>query len=441
MAERSLLRALTVDAGVPYRKFVQDYEANAKEIAKEQSDPRVASATVSEVTYRRWTRGKLTELPRHPAALILERMYGYSARVLFGPADAVPQSSPVPVLDESEFAMTARDAAAHASNAASLTVSDTTLDQLQDDIIRLARVYHNTSPREVHVQGQDLQHLAQSLLDRTERPRQRERLYLAAGESSAIMSAAAFDLGFFGPAVQLARTAVLYGEVIEHGPIQAYATGMLAYLAFWENRPAEAVRLARTAQGRGGLGANTITRLSAIEARAHAHLGDREAAELALAASLEPSTDNRDDLDDIGGEFSFTPARLAMSNATSYLLLRQSDKAEETAGHALQLLSEEPDSARSVVVSCKASADLARARLLRGELAGATEALNPVFQVGSEWRCTGITERLLAARKHLTQPAFRGAAEARELGERIEDFTATAVSRGLGGSAHLALEG
>ncbi|MFC5720863.1 hypothetical protein ACFP1Z_11865 [Streptomyces gamaensis] len=443
MAERSLLRVLTVEAGVPFRQFVQDYEDNAKELAKERSDPRIASATVSEPTYRRWTGGQVVKLPLHPAPLILERMYGYAARILFGPADAVPPPTPVSVLDESESAMTARDAAAHASNAASLSVSDITLDQLKDDVIALARTYHSTSPGDAHRHGEELQRLAQTLLDRTQRPRQRHDLYLAAGEASAIMSVAAFDLGFFGPSVQLARTAALYGEVIEDGPLQAYATGLLAYIAFWENRPTEAVRLAGSAMERyGGLGATAITRLSAIQARAYAHLGDRDSAEGALAKSLEPGNSDRDELhDDIGGEFGFHAARLAMSNATSYLLLGDSDHAEQSATHALQLLADTPESARSIVISCKASADLARARLLRGELAGAAEALNPVFDVGSEWRGTGITERLLTTRKHLTQPAFRDASEARELGERIEDFTANAVSRGLGGSAHLAIEG
>ncbi|GAA0391807.1 hypothetical protein [Streptomyces luteireticuli] len=442
MAGQLLLRVLTVEAGLPYRQFVQDYERVAKDIAREGTDPRIASATVSELTYRRWTNGQIRTLPRHPAPLILERMLGHSARNLFGPVDAAQPPIPGPLPSESEFVLAAQDASAHASDAASLTVPDITLDQLNDDITTLARSYRSTSPREVHARARDLYTLAQNLLERTQRPRQRERLYLATGEAAAVMSAAAFDLGFFAPAVQLARTSVLYGQIIEYGPLQAYATGMLAYFAFWGNRPAEAVRLIRSAQSCGGLGATAITRLSAIEARACAHLGDRESAERALRRSLDPGSSARDELhDDVGGEFDFPTSRLAMCNATTHLLMHDSAGAETNARHALNLLEQDPDGTRSIVVSCKASADLARARLLRSELTGAAEALDPVFEVASEWRCTGITARLLAARTHLAQPPFRNATEAHALDEQIEDFTANAVSRGISASAHLALDG
>ena len=163
-------------------------------------------------------------------------MFGYPVRVLLGWLSEQPHaqsSSFVLALDESDLAMTARDAAAHAGDAASLSIPDMTLDQLDDDVADLARTYHRTSPVEVYRRAKELLGVAQNLLERTQVPRQRTRAYLAAGQAAALLSGICFDLGSLPAAVQLSRTAALYGQVIEHGPLQAYAHGALALLAFW----------------------------------------------------------------------------------------------------------------------------------------------------------------------------------------------------------------
>ncbi|WP_326687252.1 MULTISPECIES: hypothetical protein [unclassified Streptomyces] len=337
--------------------------------------------------------------------------------------------------------MTARDAAAHASGAASLNVPDMTLDQLEDDVIALARDYNRTSPVEVYRRAKELLGIAQSLLERTEVPRQKQRGYLASGQSAALLSAICFDLGSLPTAVSLSRTAALYGQVIEHGPLQAYAHGALAFLAYWGGRPAESARLIRTAQRFGGLGDTARIRLSVIEGRSYGHLGNQPAAERAMRNALDQSTGTRDELhDDVGGEFGFPSDRVAMSNATTYLLLRDAEGAEEAATTTLGLLANRPEDQRPILTSAQASVDLARARLLRGELAGAHEALEPVFSVPAVWRGAGILERLAAVRAELCRPHFNGAAETNALGERIEEFTAAATAQTLGPGAPLALE-
>ncbi|MEU5683608.1 hypothetical protein [Streptomyces venezuelae] len=316
-----------------------------------------------------------------------------------------------------------------------------TLDQLDDDIVDLARAYNRTSPVEVYRRAKELLDVAQSLLERTQVPRQRTRGYLAAGQSAALLSAICFDLGSLPSAVSLSRTAALYGQVIEHGPLQAYAHGALAFLAYWGGRPSEAVRLVHTAQSFGGLGDTARTRLSVIEGRAYGHLGDKAASERAVRRALEQNSGTRDELhDDVGGEFGFPDDRVAMSNATTYLLLRNSEGAETAAHSALHLLGSKPEDQRPLLVSSQASVDLARARLLRGELDGAQEALEPVFQVPTEWRGAGTLERLAAVRSSLCHPTFADAAEASTLGERIEEYSAAATAHKLGATTPLAIE-
>lgn len=436
----TLLRRLVDEAHQTYASFVRDYQKAARKVAETRGDRSIATATVSEITFRRWMTGKIQTLPQQPAPWILEHMYGFPARALFEPVTE-DATLALPAIEESELTMTARDAAAHAEDAASLTVPDITLDRLRDSILDIARTYPSTSPPEVYHKAKDLLLDTQEKLDRTQVPRQRENLYLTAGQAAAVLSSVCFDLGALQPAVQHSRTAILYGQVIEHGPLQAYAHGALAFLAYWSARPAAALNLVHTAQSFGGLGATACSRLAAIEARTHAHLGDHEQAVRAIRDSLSIPHSDRDDLhDDIGGEFGFTPERLAMSNATTYLLIGDATGAEEAATHALHLLDQRDASARPLLISSQAAIDLARARLLRQELDGACEALEPVFGVPRDWRGAGILERLAAARAQLTRPAFRSATRAAELGERIEEFSASSVSRNLGESAPLALE-
>ncbi|WP_206505967.1 hypothetical protein [Streptomyces chrestomyceticus] len=436
----TLLRRLVDEAHQTYASFVRDYQEAARKVADARGDRSIATATVAEITFRRWMRGKVQTLPQQPAPWILEHMYGFPARALFEPA---PEDATLalPAIEESELAMTARDAAAHAEDAASLTVPDITLDRLRDSILDIVRTYTSTSPPEVYHKAKDLLLDTQEKLDRTQVPRQREDLYLTAGQAAAVLSSVCFDLGALQPAVQHSRTAILYGQVIEHGPLQAYAHGALAFLAYWSSRPAAALNLVHTAQSFGGLGATAYSRLAAIEARTHAHLGDHEQAVRAIRESLNTPHSDRDDLhDDIGGEFGFSPERLAMSNATTYLLIGDAAGAEEAATHALHLLDQRDAGTRPLLISSQAAIDLARALLLRQELDGACEALEPVFGVPRDWRGAGVLERLAAARSQLTRPAFRNAAKAVELGERIEEFSASSVSRNLGDSAPLALE-
>ncbi|PZT68301.1 hypothetical protein DN402_08695 [Streptomyces sp. SW4] len=241
--------------------------------------------------------------------------------------------------------------------------------------------------------------------------------------------------------MSFARTAAQYGKTIDHGPAQAYAYGMLAFMAFWDGRPSESVRLAKTAQQFGGLGDTARRRLFAIEARAHGHLRADDQAQRAIRAALEQTSGHRDELhDDIGGEFGFDAARTAMSHATTCLLLRDPAHAEEFATTALTLLGNRPQSEVPIVVSGPAAIDLARARLMRNEVEGAQEALNPVFEVPPGWRGSGMMERLIAARIELTRPEFRGAPAALALAEQIEEFSALSPARRLGAQSPLALE-
>ncbi|QKV67510.1 hypothetical protein HUT13_01055 [Streptomyces harbinensis] len=211
---------------------------------------------------------------------------------------------------------------------------------------------------------------------------------------------------------------------------------MLAYLAYWDGRPADAVRLAQTAGTFTDVGDTGRIRLATITARAHAHMGDRSGTRAAMSKVEQYTTGRRDELhDDVGGEFGMAPARVAMSDATTCLLIQDVPQAESAAEKALELVQEHPAEERTSWGS-KAAVDLARARLLRRELDGASEAVGPVFDIPSEWRTLGLRERMADLRRDLTAMDVREATVALDLGSQIEAFTIT----GAGARNHHALE-
>lgn len=328
--------------------------------------------------------------------------------------------------------------------AASASISDTTLDQLRDDVAELARRYNNFSAFEVLQAARKLREEAEQHRDRTHVPTRQQDLLLIAGQACALLSAAAFDLGSLDGATRLARAAALYGETARFTPLRAFAGGALAYIAYFSGRPAEAAQIAQRAQMFTGLGDLAHRCLAAIEARAHGHRGDSTSAQQALDASRRAGRGETDDLHDgVAGEFGFPDERLAMSNSSTCLLLGDREQAEAAARTALELVTNKPETLRSARVLGGAAADLAAARLLSSDLDGAADALETVWIVPSDQRATGLLTRTARVRRALTDERFRRTPLASEVGERLEQFSRLAAQHqlGAGAGAVAALEG
>jgi hypothetical protein len=429
------LKALVTERRWTYREFEDVYSRTARRVLGFE-------LTVSEPQFRRWTNGSLTDLPRADACRVLEEMFGVVPTRLFAPPQAQLAEAPATFDLEAEIAMTARDAQDRAGDSAAQSVSDISLDQLREDVFALARRYNAFAPVDVFHRAKALRDEAETLRDRTAVPTQQQELVILAGQTCALLAASVFDLGSLDGAKRLARSAALYGEIARFTPLQAFAGGTLAYIAYFSGRPAEAVRFAQAAQALGGLGDTARRRLATIEARAYGHLGQPDAARRALRASEEPVGNRSDDLHEgIGGEFGFTDERLAMSNGSTYLLLGDGAEAEAAAHRALVLIEERITAQQSTPVRAGAAVNLATARLLGGDLDGAAEALEMVWAVPSHQRVTGLLERTSRLRHALTALPYRGAATAAALGERLEDFQRASAQGALGPGDRPALEG
>ncbi|WP_331730647.1 hypothetical protein OHV05_37000 (plasmid) [Kitasatospora sp. NBC_00070] len=432
----TVLGQLIEDANMPFGRFLALYQQAAAELYEATGEKAYDEPDVTAMTVHRWKVGGVA-MPRHPAPSILERMYNLPPKHLFASCtDGPPATLLEPMLDESELLMTARQAAAHAGDAAGNNLPDMTLAELEDDARALARAYLELPPFAVFGRGRDLLAVAQAMLERTQIVAQRARLYLVAGQAAAILATTAFDLGSLPAAVSFARSAAMYGQVIAYGPLQAHAHGTLALLAYWDRRPSQAVELARVAKGFDGLGDTARLRLGVIEARAYAHLGNATEARRAAVGALEVGRGERDELhDDVAGEFGFTRRRALMSNGTTYLLLNDSTNAIRSTEEAIGQMSRPGGGASDLSPQertdlAQAQADLARAHILAGELDGASEAVTPVFDLPREWRVEGVTDRMRSLRGDL---ALAGSGQATaELAERIEAYVAVAASAQIG---------
>ncbi|WP_327290326.1 DNA-binding protein [Streptomyces sp. NBC_01198] len=433
----TLLKALVIERVWSYRDFEDMFRRTARRVVGFE-------LTVSEPQFRRWTSGSLTKLPRAEACRVLEEIFGVvpAGRLFQAPELQLAETQPSYDL-EAEIAMTARDAQDRAG-AAAQSVSDISLDQLREDVLTLARGYNTITSADVFHRAKALRDEAEALRDRTAVPTQQQELVIIAGQTCALLAVSAFDLGSLDGAKRLSRTAALYGEIARFTPLQAFAGGTLAYIAYFNDQPAEAVRFAQAAQAIPGLGDIARRRLATIEARAYGHLGNVEAALQALRTSEEPVGTRRDDLHEgVGGEFGFSDERLAMSNGSTYLLLGDGPNAEAAAQRALQLIESRPTAQQSPPVLGGAAANHAAARLLSGDLDGAEDALHRVWVIPAQQRVHGLLERTSSVRHALTAQQFHGSATAAALGERLEDFhrAPAGAQRGVAPGSRSALEG
>ena len=417
---RTLLAWLCDRDNLTYRRF--DEKFNQTGVRLFGHDP--SNPTCGEAQFRRWTAGKLIGLPIPESCRILEAMWPeYIAAQLFGPPPKDDSQAPAFDLEE-RVQMTARNAHDGADATAAASISDNTIDELHDQVVSLARRYHGLPAAKAYEEGDSLRLEVERQRDRTQVPVQQQSLMIFNGQTAALLAVAAFDLGYFPSARTLARTAALYGEASRFAPLQAFADGTLAYISYHTGDATEAAAKAQRALSYGGLGDVARRRLHSIAARAHAYLGDISSAQRAIQLSEESDRSMRDELhDSVGGEFGFSPERLAMSNSTTALLIGDADQAEAEARRALALLDQRPQDERSAHVRAGAAADLAHARLLADDVDGAAEALTPVWKVPIEQRNTGIVVRTARIGRYLARPVYHGAQLPKDLREQIEDFT------------------
>jgi len=329
-----------------------------------------------------------------------------------------------------EVLMAAHEGSEHAEHAEQRGIGEATLEQFRADTASLAVQYLTGDTFGLFTEMRRVRNRITDALSRRQWPRDAAELYLLAGCLSALMAAAAVNLGYPREAGELTRAGWAYATIIDHRPLMARLRLCAAYAAYWSGHPEAATDLARSGLGFLADG-QSAAQLHLFGGLAAARRGDAASARQAIAAARDArDREHHDELLEIGGEFGFS--RATQSYYAGFLLSEAA--APEAAGeleHATRLYAAGPGPGEQHSRRCQmlAHTDLAIARLRAGALDAAIAALEPVLALPPGERTAVQSQRLSAARAELAQPAYRGSAQARGLAEHLAAFAPAELGR------------
>src|SRR5580700_11579443 len=207
-----------------------------------------------------------------------------------------------------EVLMAAHEGSEHAERAEQRGIGEATLEQFRADTASLAVQYLTGDTFGLFTEMRRVRNRVTEALGRRQWPRDAAELYLLAGCLSALMAAAAVNLGYPQAAEELTRSGWVYATIIDHRPLMARLRLCAAYAAYWHGRHGQAADLARSGLGYLADGQNAA-QLHLFAGLASARRGDGETARHAIAeAARARERDHVDELLEIGGEFGFSAA-------------------------------------------------------------------------------------------------------------------------------------
>src|SRR5689334_14919687 len=210
-----------------------------------------------------------------------------------------------------EVLMAAHEGSEHAARAEQRGIGEATLEQFRADTASLYVQYLTGEPFGLYAEMRRVRNRVAEALERRQWPRDAAELYLLAGCLSALMAAAATNLGYPRSAEELARAGWAYATIIDHRPLMARLRLCAAYAVYWNGHPDQAAGLARSGLEYLADGQNAA-QLHLLAGLASARRGDQAGAREAIAAARDArDRDHHDELLEIGGEFGFSRATQA----------------------------------------------------------------------------------------------------------------------------------
>lgn len=320
-------------------------------------------------------------------------------------------------------------AAERARRFAMLTAESTSpeaIDQLREDVQRLALAYPQRPLLELLGDLAETQDTLFTLLERRQEPHQSRQLNFLASVTSGLLAKASHDLADPHAAMLQARTAVLCADRADHNGLRAWLRGLQSLVAYWAGRHAEALRYAE----KGIQFAERTTGTASVwlpvsAARAYAALGNAEKALDAVHAAEDAWTRvEPDEMDELGGICTFNQPRTLYYAADALAWLPQeAEQAQSYAQRAVDAYADRTNPAWAFGDQAGSHTDLAVARVAARDIEGAAEALAPVLDLAPERRINGVVNSVQRVHRTLTQSGL--AADAHDIIDQIEDFTIT----------------
>jgi len=355
----------------------------------------------------RWVAGDLKRLPHPRSQVVLERMFGEPATRLLGPPYGIATAPVIPsrtgvarrgcAREDWQGQVVARSAGLvrdFLRDAEATNVGTEALDQLADDVRRLAVAYPRQPLASLLEDIADAQARALGFLRGRQRLEHTRDLYFLAGVVSGLMAKAAHDLGAPYDALTHARAAYACADKAGHDGLRAWTRGMQSLISYRSGRLDDAVRYAEQGADAAARSQGTAAVWLAIgQARPLAALGRVPEAYAAIARAAAARDRVRpDELDGLGGLCTFTRPRQLYyaADSLSWGGYDESDHTERLAVAALEAYDHAPESDRSFGDEAGARCALAMARIARREIEGAAEAVAPVLELPPAQRIHGV---------------------------------------------------
>ncbi|MER7793016.1 helix-turn-helix transcriptional regulator [Streptomyces sp. NPDC097640] len=291
--------------------------------------------------------------------------------------------------------------------ASTSNVDSTLLEQLDADIVRLAKDYVSKPLTDVFQDISTLRRAVFDLLRGRQRPHQTAHLYLAAGRLCGLATHVALDLGQYAAAATHSRTAWRCAESAGDNGLRAWVRSVQSLIAYWQQNYRQAADLARSGLPYAIVG-TIAARLLSLEARAAAAIGDTERALRAVEAAADARHAHSGE-SELPGVFTFPDAKQWAYAGTTLLAINSLPhlgRAIEASSRAITLYESAPEEDRSSGDLQAARLDLATAHLVNGDIDGVHDALTVVLGVTPDRRTASISKRLHALSARLAEPVY-----------------------------------
>ncbi|MEU1693524.1 hypothetical protein ABZ590_19135 [Streptomyces hirsutus] len=308
-------------------------------------------------------------------------------------------------------------------------VGEDTFGLLDDEVQRLVAAY----PREpLSVIWDDLLEAQEQVFRLLEggrvRPSQLRDLNVKGAVLSFMVAKGFNDMEVPHQAMTMTRVAAACARDAEHAGLIALTDGLKSLIAYWADKPTDAYHYASQGAATAEHLHGTVGLwLLGLRARAAAVLGDEET----VRAASQQAADRRervihDDLDELGGLFTYAPEKQLYYTVEAETLLGHGGaQLAAQAEQAVQGFSDPSAPTWAFGDLAGSQCDLALIRLFGGDLDGAAEAIRPVLDLSASHRNAGIVMSAMRVRHALMSSPAQGAVVARDLRAEIEAFPAS----------------
>jgi tetratricopeptide (TPR) repeat protein len=248
-----------------------------------------------------------------------------------------------------------------------LVPSAATIQCLDQAIERVARSYLTAEPAELTEEVRLYVAWVRRLLDNSRAPARHHRLYVQLGYLTGILAQLSLAQGDHDATQAHCAAAMQAADEASDGQLRAWILSIQAMLAAYTNRHQDVIDHTNAGLAAAGQAASaTAVKLASLQARAHATLGDRQAAEAAMAlarqtaARVPPEAQDR-------GLFAFPEEKLASHEGQVWLQLGAPERAQEPLQRALRLLDGATGARRSPVDQAMVRLHLARSHAELGQ--------------------------------------------------------------------------